>query len=420
MTDSDISSNRADPLSVYRNYFVNPMGKTQIAKTYLCGHSLGLQPVNAKKELDQILINWASNGVRAHFEGPEPWIHYTKQIESQMSRLIGAGNDEVCLMNGLSVNLHLLLHSFYFPEKKRTKIILEDPCFPSDRYIINSHLISRGYDPQNEMIFWQRNGQTNQFEMEDLINILHIHGEETALILLGGVNYQNGALLDIPEITRVGHQYDCMVGFDLAHATGNVPLKLKDWNVDFAAWCTYKYLNGGPGSLGGIFIHRKHWAKGFPRLEGWWGNTIENRFDMRPDFQPATGAAAWQLSNPPIMALAPLKAAMQIFMLAGMEAIREKSVRLTKYLEDQLLNIDTDHLSITTPNHTHQRGAMLTFSLGAQTYNVYKYLLDRQVVVDFRKPDIIRIAPAPLYNGFEDVANFIRILKESLYIKRLN
>lgn len=356
---------------------------------YLAGNSLGLQHRSIRPRLLDELDDWAALGVEAHLEGKRPWLPYHSQLREPAARLVGAQPDEVVMMNSLTVNLHLMMVSFYRPSAERNLIVIEDSTFPSDSYAVRSQAVFHGYDPDAVVV---------RLETSEVLDFLAAQGNRVALVMLGGVNYLTGELLDIPAITAAGHAAGAVVGWDLAHAAGNVPLQLHDWDVDWAAWCTYKYLNSGPGAVAGAFVHARHLRdRTLPRFEGWWGTQPATRFRMGPVLSPVDSADAWQLSNPPILAMAPVLASLEVFDAVGMSALRAKSRRLTAYLETQL-----DGLDVLTPRDPSRRGAQLSVRV-ADAAGVSKRLrAEFGVIGDSREPDVIRLAPAPLYNTFHD------------------
>ena len=359
---------------------------------YLAGNSLGLQPRAAADELLAELAAWQQLGVEGHFEADRPWFSYHELLTEPAARLVGALPVEVVAMNSLTVNLHLLMVSFYRPSGDRTRIVIEDTTFPSDRYAVRSQAAFHGLDPDETVV---------RLRTDEIIAHLARHGETVALVLLGGVNYLTGELLDIPAITTAGQAAGAVVGWDLAHAAGNVPLALHDWSVDFAAWCSYKYLNAGPGSVAGAFVHERHvGVPGTPRFEGWWSTDPATRFEMAAAARPPASADAWQVSNPPILAMSPLRTSLELFDKVGMVALRERSVRLTGYLETLLGATGTE---IVTPRDPHVRGAQLSVRVGDRAREIATRLRhEHGVVVDTRPPDIIRLAPVPLYSTYHD------------------
>jgi kynureninase len=399
-----------DPLAKYRDRFHIPKTKSGDDCIYLCGNSLGLQPKTVRAYIEQELNDWEKLAVEGHLHAKNPWLPYHEFLTAQTARLVGAKPVEVVVMNTLTVNLHLMLVSFYRPTPARYKIAIEANAFPSDQYAVKSQIRFHGFDPASSLIeFSPRRGE-DTIRPQDIEARIEKEGESMALIMLGGVNYATGQLFDMERITAAGHAKGCLVGFDLAHAAGNVILKLHDWDVDFAAWCTYKYLNAGPGSIAGCFVHERHANNpDLPRFAGWWGHDKKTRFLMGPDFHFITGAEGWQLSNPPILPLAALRASMDIFDEAGMEKIRAKSVLLTGYLEFLLDQHRHENFSVITPRDPQQRGAQLSIRTGKNGRVLCERLAARGVICDWREPNIIRAAPAPLYNSFIDVYRFVEI-----------
>jgi kynureninase len=396
-----------DPFGSFRNRFHHPEGADGSPKRYFCGNSLGLQPRSASALMKQELDDWARLAVDAHFDAVNPWFSYHEIFREGMAAIVGAKEREVVVMNSLTANLHLMMISFFRPDKHRRKILVEDATFPSDRYAVTSQLQLHGLDPDECMIVARPREGEAILRTEDLEAILAEQGDEIALVMMSGVQYFTGQFFDLRRITAAAHKEGCRVGFDLAHAAGNVVLQLHDWDVDFAVWCTYKYLNAGPGAVGGCFVHERHSSgDDLPRLAGWWGNDPETRFGMHliPDFHPAPGADGWQLSNPPVLALAPLKASLDLFAEAGgVPALRKKSLRLTRILEERILDSGNSDLKILTPSDPAARGAQLSVQITGHPEEMFRMMLEKGMVVDFRKPDVIRIAPTPLYNSFQDV-----------------
>lgn len=407
-----------DPLRGYRDRFHIPRQRGGVGDTppvhYFCGNSLGLQPKGVRPLVEQELEDWRDLAVDAHFEGRSPWYPYHEQFEEAGARLVGARPGEVVMMNSLTVNLHLMMVSFYRPEGDRTKILVEDCAFPSDTYAVKSQLRFHGYDPDEHLIVARpREGETS-LRMDDVEALIRREGSRIALVMMGGVNYFTGQLFDLERIARVARQEGCAVGFDLAHAAGNAVLALHDWDVDFAVWCNYKYLNSGPGAIAGCFVHERHGGqRDLPRFEGWWGNDPAQRFQMHllERFEPHRVAEAWQLSNPPILAMTPLRASLALFDEVGMAKLREKSLRLTGYLESLLDHFDGDY-EVLTPRDPEARGCQLSIRLGSRAKETFDALHATGCVCDFRKPDVIRAAPVPLYNSFRDVWTLARVLSE--------
>lgn len=380
---------------------------------YLCGNSLGLQPRAVKEHLLVELEDWARYGVEGHFHGRNPWFDYHEFLTEKMAAVVGAKPVEVVVMNALTVNLHLLMVSFYRPTAKRYKIVIEAGAFPSDQYAVDSQARFHGYDPKEAIVeFTPRDGEYT-LRTEDIVDWLKEHGHEVALVMFGGVNYYTGQALDMAAITRAGHEAGCVVGFDLAHAAGNLALQLHEDGPDFAAWCSYKYLNSGPGGVAGVFVHERHANNpDLPRFAGWWGNDPESRFQMSREFVPQAGAAGWQLSNAPVLAMASLKASLELFDRAGMAALRQKSEALTGYLLELIDEIPNERFEIITPREPSARGCQLSIRTRFDGQELFQALTDAGVICDFRRPDVIRVAPAPLYNSFEDVWRFCQVLRE--------
>lgn len=408
----------ADPLAPLRAQFALPCAANGEPLVYLCGHSLGLAPRAARRVVDEELDAWERLGVRGHEHAPRDWIRYAERLQPALGRLAGAAAAQVVAMNSLSVNLHLLLASFYRPTAARGAILIESGAFASDRYVVTSQLAWHGRDPSDLIELSPRHGEET-LRIEDLEQCLAAQGERIALVLWPGVQYLTGQAFDVSRIARAAHAAGCLVGLDLAHAIGNVELALAADDIDFAAWCSYKYLNGGPGAIGGAFVHERHSdaaAASRPRLQGWWGHDLQQRFAMRHDFTPATGAAAWALSNPPILACAPLLASLPHFDEAGMPALRAKSRALTQYARTLVQAHCGPHVTIITPQDP-DCGAQLSLRVNGgagQGRRVFAQLEPHGVVTDWREPDIIRIAPVPLYNRFEDVWRGITALAAAL------
>lgn len=398
----------ADPLLHFRERFWIPKTNSGEECLYLCGHSLGLQPKTAASYIQEELREWADLGVEGHFHARHPWMPYHRLLTQQTAELVGALPHEVVVMNSLTVNLHLMMASFYRPTKQRNKIVIERGAFPSDQYAVKSQIRFHGFDPRVSLIeLAARDGESCSRE-GDAQELIDREGESVALILLGGVNYATGQVFDMAEITKAGHRRGCVVAFDLAHAVGNIPLRLHDWGPDFAAWCSYKYLNGGPGCVAGCFVHERHaQAWNLPRFAGWWGHDEKVRFLMGPEFHPMSGAEGWQLSNPPILALAPLRASMDIFSEGGMERLRAKSVQLTGYLQFLLQEKASPRFSIITPREPQRRGAQLSIRVPYEGRRLCDRLAARGVVGDWREPDTFRVAPVPLYNSYTEVYQFV-------------
>ena len=406
---------KQDPLKHFREQFFIP-GHTNGEKVlYFTGNSLGLQPKTARRWVESVLTDWETLAVEGHFNGRHPWMTYHEEVSAKMAAVVGAKPLETVAMNLLSVNLHLLLVSFYRPTTERCKIVMEAGAFPSDQYAVKSQIKFHGFDVENSLIEIEpRDGETT-LRTEDIIETLEKYADSIALVMLGGINYYSGQFFDIEKITAAGHKIGAVVGWDLAHSAGNVELKLHDWNVDFACWCTYKYLNSGPGGIGGAFVHERH-SESFdlPRFAGWWGHDKATRFLMDDEFIPMRGAEGWQLSNQPIILLAALRASLDIFEAAGMKNLREKSVKLTNYLEFLLKEIHDERISVITPANSDERGCQLSIRVGSSGKSLFDALTERGVIADWREPDVIRVAPVPLYNSFTDVYKFVEILKNCL------
>jgi len=404
-----------DPLACFRDRFFIPKTKDGADCVYLCGHSLGLQPKAVSSHIEQELRDWAELGVEAHFEARNPWMPYHRLLTKQTASLVGAQPSEVVVMNSLTVNLHLMMVSFYRPTAERHKILVERGAFPSDQYAVKSQIRFHGFDPATSLL--ELTPREGEFCMrdEDIESLIEREGDSIALILLGGVNYVTGQAFDVATITKAGHRKGCVVGFDLAHAVGNIPLHLHGWGPDFAVWCNYKYLNGGPGCVGGCFVHERNArAQEMPRFAGWWGHNESTRFQMRPDFHPMPGAEGWQLSNPPILALAALRASLEIFAEAGIQPLRVKSIGLTGYLNFLLDQHDSSKFSVITPQDEEKRGAQLSIRLPDQGRQVCDRLAAAGLIGDWREPDIFRVAPVPLYNSYQDVYRFAQAFATAL------
>ena len=409
-----------DKISSYRDQFIFPQHEGENV-IYFTGNSLGLQPKSAKKYVDEIMTDWANLAVEGHFYAEKPWWDYHERFSKKLAKVVGAKPAEVTVMNTLTVNLHLLMVSFYRPKGKRYKIICEEKAFPSDQYMISSQVRFHGYDPRDAIVEIKRREGENNFRTKDILSKINEVGEECALVLIGGVNYYTGQVLEMESITKAGHKVGAFVGWDLAHAAGNIELKLSDWEVDFAAWCSYKYMNSGPGNASGCFINEKyHNQKDIPRFEGWWGHSKERRFLMEPEFQPEAGADAWQISNAPVLALAPYLASLEMFDEVGMPALIEKRNKIVAYLEFVLHEIDKEVEStfeIITPQNQEERGTQLSVFLHGEGRELFNYLMKNGVIPDWREPNVIRLAPAPFYCSFEDMYQFGQILKKGILEK---
>ena len=405
-----------DPLRDFRDCFHLPLGKDGKPLIYFAGNSLGLMPKSARQILDEELDNWAKFGVDAHHAAGTPWYSYHEALREPVARLVGAKPIEVICMNSLTVNLHLMMATFYRPTKSRFKVLMEDPAFPSDTYAIKTQIAHHGLDPKDALILARpRNGEFT-IRTKDIIDLIEKHADHLALVMFAGVNFFTGQLFDIAEITAAAHKRGIIVGFDLAHAIGNVPLLLHDWNVDFAVWCSYKYLNAGPGAIAGAFVHERHATNTkLPRLAGWFGNDPNTRFrlHLEPEFIPVPSADGWQISNPPIFSMAPLRASLSIFdEVGGIERLRAKSIKLTGYLEFLLMEIGSKKFSVITPGDPNARGCQLSIVAHQHPKELHNELVAAGVKGDFREPNVIRVAPTPLYSTFHEVWRFAQILSE--------
>mgnify|MGYP001057869785 CR=1 FL=1 len=406
-----------DGLKHYREQFHFPKvnGKEVI---YFTGNSLGLQPKLAKNYVDEIMADWAQLAVEGHFYAEKPWWDYHERLAEPLGRVVGARPEEVSVMNTLTVNLHLLMVSFYRPTATRFKILCEEKAFPSDQYMLQSQLRFHGLDPDEALVTVNKRKGEHFWRTEDILEKIEALGDELALVLMGGVNYYNGQVLEMAPITQAAKKAGAFVGWDLAHAVGNVSLQLHEWDVDFAAWCSYKYMNSGPGNASGIFVHERHLDReDIPRFEGWWGTKKETRFLMKPYFEPIATADAWQLSNPPILSLAPYLASLQLFEEVGMAALIQKRDLITAYLEFILTEVDKEvdsTFEIITPE---DRGCQLSVFLHGEGRSLFEFLMKNGVITDWREPNVIRLAPAPFYCSFEDMYRFGQLLKKGIQSK---
>lgn len=400
---------QADDLRSFRERFLHPETEGGQTRPYFCGNSLGLQPAATRADVEAELDDWAHLAVDGHREARSPWYTYHEQFRDPMARIVGAKPNEVVLMNSLTVNLHLMFVTFYRPEGRRRKVLMEAPAFPSDTYAVQTHVASRGVDPAEAIVTIAPRDGEHTLHSEDVLAKIAEIGDELAMVLIGGVNYFTGQYFDLAAITRAAHDVGATAGFDLAHAAGNVPLALHDWDVDFACWCTYKYLNGGPGSIAGCFVHERHGKDtSLPRFAGWWGNDPDTRFRMHLEdqFVARPDADGWQISNPPILSLTPLRASLALFDEAGMERLRAKSLQLTGFLEKMLDAGPQGWFEMITPRDPEQRGCQLSLRVIDHPRERFESIVGHGIVVDFRKPNVIRVAPAPLYTSFEDVWQF--------------
>ena len=409
-----------DQLHKYQDQFIFPQvnGKKVI---YFTGNSLGLQPKRSKEYVDEVMNDWANLAVEGHFYSEKPWWDYHERFANPLSKIVGALPTEVTVMNTLTVNLHLLMVSLYRPTKTRYKIICEEKAFPSDQYMFQSQVHFHGYKPEDAIVEIKRRNGEHNIRLEDVAAKIEEVGEELALVLIGGVNYYTGQVFDMKTITAAGHKAGAYVGWDLAHAAGNIKLELHDWNVDFAAWCSYKYMNSGPGNASGCFIHEKHHNNiDLPRFAGWWGHNKERRFKMEPSFDPIRGADGWQISNLPVLSLAPYLAAVEMFDEIGMDVLIKKRDNITSYLEFILHEIDKEVVSsfeIITPSNPAERASQLSVLLHGEGSSLFDYLMKKGVITDWREPNVIRLAPVPLYTSYEDMYDFGQILKAGILNK---
>ncbi len=408
-----ISLDQADPLASFREEFVLPCNKQGEPLVYFCGNSLGLQPKQAREIVLQELDDWGALAVEGHFDAKRPWYRYHEPLAQPMANLVGALPHEVVLMNSLTVNLHLMMVSLYQPSAARHKILIDAPSFPSDTYAVKSQLRYHGYDPAEALIQARPRQGEETIRYEDLAQQIEDHKEQLALILLGGVNFYTGQVHEMRELAQLAQRLDICLGLDLAHAVGNVPLDLHDWGVDFAVWCNYKYMNSGPGAVGGCFLHERH-ARNveLDRFAGWWGNDPDSRFQMQllPEFDPMPTVDGWQISNPPILSLAPVVGSLEVFNRAGMNALREKSLRLTGYARWLIAQQGSDRFQIITPAEDAAHGCQLSLYAHDRPLELFDKLRAAGVVGDFRRPNVIRIAPTPLYNTFHEVWRFANVL----------
>ena len=400
----------ADPLRPFRNEFLVPRHRER-DQVYFVGNSLGLQPRGARAQVLEVLDKWAGEAVEGHFSGPTAWMNYHGLVREPLARLVGAQPGEVVAMNTLTVNLHLMMASFYRPTRERPAILIEAGAFPSDRHAVESQIRLHGFDPATDLIEVQPDEAAGTLSMDAIAAAIEQHGPRLALVLWPGVQYRTGQAFDLAAITRLAHAQGAVAGLDLAHAVGNLPLSLHDDGADFAVWCHYKYVNAGPGAVAGCFVHERHGASNLPRLAGWWGHEAATRFRMAPEFVPSAGAEGWQLSNPPVLALAPLRASLEQFDRAGgMAVLRAKSEKLTGFLDSLVRRRLGDVLEIITPAEPARRGAQLSLRVAGgreRGRELFDYLRDTGILGDWREPDVIRISPAPLYNRYMDVHRFV-------------
>jgi kynureninase len=404
-----------DPLSHFRERFFVPKtnGKEVV---YLCGNSLGLQPRSVGAYIEEELDKWQNLAVLAHHDGKNPWMYYHKLFAAPLAKLTGGKESEVVCMNQLTVNLNLLLVSFYRPTKSRYKVLMQNPEFPSDVYAVQQQVKYHGYNPADAIIEVSPRKGENHIRTEDILAAIEENKDELALVMFSAVNYYSGQFFDIESISKKCCEHEIILGLDLAHAIGNVPLKLHEWNIDFATWCSYKYLNSGPGGVSGIFVHQHHHDKDLPRFGGWWGNNESIRFLMQKDFHPMSGAEGWQQSNAPILSMAAHLASLNIFEQAGIEKLRAKSIQLTAFTEyllnEKITSARNDSIEIITPSNQHERGCQLSIRVKENGKPLFQKLMEQKFICDWREPDVIRIAPVPLYNTFSDVWNFSEAMQQ--------
>ena len=414
--DFALELDREDSLRDFRKKFYLPLGKDGKPLIYFAGNSLGLMPKAARQIVEEELDNWARLGVDAHHATGTPWYSYHEALREPTARLVGAKPLEVICMNSLTVNLHLMMATFYRPTKSRFKILMEHPAFPSDTYAIKTQIVHHGFDPKDALILARPRKGEFTIGTEDIVDLINKHADQLAVVVFGGINFFTGQLFDIEKITAAAQNRGVVAGFDLAHAIGNAPLSLHDWNVDFAVWCSYKYLNAGPGAVAGAFVHERHATNtSLPRLAGWFGNDPNTRFrlHLEPEFIPVPSADGWQISNPPILSMAPLRASLAIFDEArGIDPLRAKSIKLTGYLDFLLTEIGSKKFSIVTPRDSSSHGCQLSIVAHEHPKGLHNELIAAEVKCDFREPNVIRVAPTPLYNTFHEVWRFAGILSE--------
>jgi kynureninase len=410
-----IQKDQADPLKKYREEFLIPTNNEGKELVYLCGNSLGLQPKKTSNYLQQELNDWAKFGVEGHTDAKNPWLPYHEFLTNSMAKIVGAKSSEVVIMNSLTTNLHLMMVSFYQPTKSKYKIVIESDAFPSDKYAMESQLRFHGYDSKDGLILWKPREGEDLCRFEDLEKIMEEQGDEIALLMIGSTNYYSGQLYPLKKITELGHKHNSLVGFDLAHGVGNIQPNLSDTGADFAVWCTYKYLNSGPGSLGGCFVNERHANNpDLNRFAGWWGHNKQTRFNMRHEFDAIPGAEGWQLSNPAILSMAAIRASLDLFEAAGFENIIKKSKILTGFLEFLIIELNDDRINIITPKNQEERGCQLSIQVKNADKELHTQLTKSGVISDWREPDVIRVAPAPLYNSYQDIFEFVQRLKKVL------
>lgn len=404
-----------DPLKEFRNKFFIPKMKDGTDVVYMTGNSLGLQPRSARDYVEQEMKDWEIWGVEGHVHARKPWMPYHEFLTTALAEITGSRESEVVVMNTLTANLHFLMVSFYRPAGKRKKILIEGDAFPSDKYAVQSQLRYHGCDPDLDLIEIKARDGEYCIRQNDILESISEFGDEIALVMIGGVNYYTGQVHDMKAITEKAKEYGCYVGFDLAHGIGNLDISLHDIGMDFAAWCSYKYLNGGPGCIAGAFVHERHLGKhDIPRFEGWWGHDKATRFNMRYDFNPIPTIEAWQLSNPPILPMACLRASLDIFMESGMKELNMKTRKMNDYMDFMIASLNNDRIEVITPSDAQERGCQVSISVKNADKRLFDTIMSKGVMADWREPDVIRIAPVPLYNSFEDIHRFAAILNTSL------
>ncbi|ATL46150.1 kynureninase [Chitinophaga caeni] len=407
-----------DELRNFRDefYFPERDGKDAI---YFCGNSLGLQPKGVEAAIAQELADWRQHAVEGYWNAKNPWLFYQTALREPLAKIMGSRETEISVMNTLTVNLHFMMLSFYKPTKSRFKVLMEEGAFPSDQYAVETQVKMHGFDPEEAIVEIKPRPGEHLLRSEDILQIINEHNDTIAVILLGGINYYTGQLYNLAEITKAAHQVGAIAGFDLAHVAGNVPMQLHEWQVDFAVWCSYKYLNSGPGAVGGAFVHEKHAAnRGYPRLGGWWGNEESTRFKMEKGFIPKATAEGWQMSTAQVMNMVSLKASLELFDTAGIHNLRAKSIQLTNYLEFLLAQVKGLNFEIITPKDCNERGAQLSLRFNEKGKEIHQQLTNAGIIVDWREPGVIRVAPTPMYNSYEDVFHFYEII-ENIASKRL-
>ncbi len=413
-----LAQDQTDPLHDWKDRYLIPLEPDGRPCIYLCGNSLGLASRRAAADVSKVMQSWGDYGVKGHFEGLHPFATYQDELVLNTTKIVGGLPGEVTIMNTLTVNIHLMLASFYRPQGRKNKILIEHRPFPSDLYALKSHIRFRGLDPDEILIEMQPREGEFEIRSDDIESYFLKYGDELALVYLGSVNYLSGQVFSFESIIQLAHHHGAMIGFDLAHGAGNLALHLHLWQVDFAVWCHYKYLNGGPNSLAGCFIHQKHHQdSSLHRLEGWWGHNMQRRFLMEPDFVPMGGIFSWQLSGPSTISLAAMKAALQDFDEAGMEVLHQKSLSLTTFLYSLIEGLDDKRLRIITPFDPAQRGCQLSIMITPPDKNIFHALVASGVILDWREPGIIRVAPVPMYNTYSDVYYFVERLAAILKSK---